>query len=412
MTTLEVTYLPHQPAVFDCPARNVVYVKGRRAGGTMGAVNRLVELAHSRPGSRHLWVDTVQRNIDRYVRRYFLPLLRGTACRWRGESYLLEFEGGAHCDFASAERPELMEGFAYDYIWVNEAGLVLRNEALYYSTLLPMVLESPKAQLFFIGAPKGPGLFERMFRWGSSGDDAEWASFRHPSHVNPKVNARELERLREHMPEAVYRQEILAEFISGEGAVFRGVERIAQAVPQQAPTAGNRYVMGVDLARYGDYTVAWVGCCDTGEAVHCDRFRRLPWNAQVNRLAALARRFGASPVYVDATGVGDPVCEELSRAGVPVERVVLTADRKQNLIDQLAVTIEQERLRIAPHADTVAELNAYTYSAAPSGRPRFSAPTGGHDDCVIALALCLQGMVQGAGEFILGSRMVSSEPTW
>ncbi len=112
MTKVEVQFLPHQVQVFDSAARNVVYVKGRRAGGTLGAVNRLIELAHLHRGSRHIWVDTVQRNIDKYVRRYFLPRLQGTRHCWNQHRRVLQFQSGAYCDFGSAERPEALGGRA------------------------------------------------------------------------------------------------------------------------------------------------------------------------------------------------------------------------------------------------------------------------------------------------------------
>lgn len=409
MPEIEVTFFTHQLPVFDSTARNVVYAKGRRAGGTLGAVNRLVEIAHEQPTSRHLWVDVVQRNIERVLERYFLPLLRGTAFRCNGRERTLRFANGALCDFGSAERPELMEGFGYGFIWVNEAGHVLKDEALYYNTLLPMVLEADQPQLFFIGAPKGPGLFQRMFDWGADPKRQEWVSFRHPSHRNPRLNRAELERMRAHMPEREYRQEILAEFVTGEGAVFRAVEEIATAEPETAPQPGVPYVMGVDLARTGDYTVAWVGRADIRRGVCCERFRGLSWRVQVARIAALARRFGAAPVYVDATGVGDPVCEELRLAGVSVEPVVLTPARKRDLIDGLAVAIEQQRLAIYRHEPTLRELAAYEQVALPSGGVRTAAPAGQHDDCVVALALCQWGMSAWGGELILGSPTVTSE---
>lgn len=106
---MKVSFLEYQPPVFDCPARNVVYVKGRRAGGTVGAVNRLIELAHQRHDSRHLWMDTVHRNIGRYVQRHFFPRLRGTRFKWNGQQHSLSFQTGAYCDFGSMQKPENVE---------------------------------------------------------------------------------------------------------------------------------------------------------------------------------------------------------------------------------------------------------------------------------------------------------------
>lgn len=412
MKTLTVRYLKHQPEVFDCPAQNVVYVKGRRAGGTLGAVTRLIEIAHQQPGSRHLWVDTLHRNIERYVRRYFMPRLKGTLHHWSGTLKTLYFQSEAYCDFGSAERPENIEGFAYDYFWLNEAGIILRDEDLYYRTLLPMAMESPEAKWFFIGSPKGAGLFKKMYEWGQDENKAGWKSFRHPSSVNPMLDKKQLAILSESMPKRAYRQEILAEFVSGEGAVFRGVERIVRAMAEEGPRPGIPYVLGVDLARYRDYSVVWAGRADTRVGVYCDRFHRLPWKSQVERIAGISRKYGSAPIFVDATGVGDPVVEDLRACGLPVVPFILTAPSKRQLIDRLALAIEQEQLAIFPHEQTIRELTEFEYKVLPSGGEQTGAPPGGHDDCVIALALCHWGMGSRDNEIILGSKLVTSEPDW
>jgi hypothetical protein len=409
---LKVSFLPHQPPVFDCPAPNVVYVKGRRAGGTFGAVNRLIEIAHQRPGSRHLWVDTVHRNIDRYLRRYFLPRLKGTGHCWNAGRKELRFQSGALCDFGSAQRPQNIEGFAYDFIWLNEAGIILRDEKLYHHTLLPMLAEADSPKFFAIGTPKGPGLFKRMFEWGQDPENEAWRSFRHASARNPLLNRETLEWQRTQMPERAYRQEIEAEFVEGQGTVFREVERIARARPESQAEPGVPYVLGVDLARYRDYTVIWVGRADVGAGVSCERFNNIPWRSQAERIAGISRRFGDAPLFVDSTGVGDPVAEDLQTGGLPVHPVVLSAPKKRILIDSLALAIEQERLTIIPHEQTVRELLAYEHTLLPSGHSRTAAPPGGHDDCVIALALCHWGMSGGESEFILGSNLVTCDPDW
>jgi phage terminase large subunit-like protein len=371
---------------------------------------RMIQLAHQRPGSRHLWIDTAHRNIDKVFERYVRRALRGTRYQWSAQNKVLRFQGGSYCDFGSAERTDTLEGWAYDVIWVNEAGHVLHDEAIYYNTLLPMALESPDAQFFFVGTPKGPGLFQSMFGWGRDPEREEWMSFHHPSMVNPRLDARELARLREHMPERQYRQEILAEFVTGEGAVFRDVESVATADPESEAEPGVEYVIGVDLARYSDYSVAWVGRPDRHAAVCCDRFHRIPWGLQVARFANLSRRFNDAHLIVDATGVGDPVCEDLRAAGLSVEPVVMTASRKRDLIDALAVGIEQQRLRFAPHEATRAELESYAQTDTPTGQARMGAPPGRHDDCVIALALCHWGMSAPRGGLILGDASLFSEP--
>jgi hypothetical protein len=416
LANLEERYLDHQLEVFrgdendPRTAKHVVYVKGRRAGGTYGAALRLTELAHDGPPTRHLWVDLTRRHIARYVRRYFARLLRGTRWHWDATASTLRFASGSVCDFGSATRPELLEGFGYQYLWINEAGHLLRDEALYFETLLPMVMESPRAQVFLVGTPKGRGLFERMYEWGQDPAlAADWRSFRHASHVNERVDKAWLERMQREMPERVYQQEILARFVDNAGTVFRDVEARADATPEAAPESGAPYVLGVDLARYEDYTVAWVGRSDTSRAVACERWQDLPWPLQVARLTALSRRYGGAPLYVDATGQGDPICAALEGEGLAVYPLVFTTAVKRRLVEHLGIALEQGTLHFVPHEQTLRELRAYRYELTAAGNVR----TRGyreHDDCVMALALCCWGMASRSGrDFILGAPMRSRE---
>ncbi len=402
-------WLPHQDTVFHCAAPNVVYVKGRRAGGTMGAALRVIELCYERPGTHQLWIDTVHRNIGRYVRRYFLPHIPQGEAKWHATGHTLDFANGSLVDFGSVQLRENIEGFGYDALWVNEAGIVLRDDALYYNTLRPMLLDASSAQAFFIGTPKGRGLFQRMYYWGQDLAQPQWRSFRHPSSINPKLNAAMLDELKREMPDGVYRQEILAEFVDDQAQVFRNLERAATAKPEPEPVPHATYVLGVDLARHRDFTAVWVGRLDTRAAVHCERFTGVPWRWQVARIRELSRRYGGAMAVVDATGVGDAVCEQLREAGVPVLEAKFTATLKATMIERLAVALEQETFTFTSHDPTIRELEVFQYRRSPLGGVKLGAPAGQHDDCVIALALCHWAMERPRGGFILGPMMVTHD---
>jgi hypothetical protein len=40
----------------------------------------------------------------------------------------MTFANGSVIDFGSAERPENLEGFSYDFVVLNEAGIILKKE--------------------------------------------------------------------------------------------------------------------------------------------------------------------------------------------------------------------------------------------------------------------------------------------
>lgn len=70
-----------------------------------------------------------------------------------------------------------------------------------------------------------------------------------------------------------------------------------------------------------------------------------------------------------------------------VRGVALSNATKQDLIGGLALAFERGELEILDEPVLLHELQAYGMERLPSGAMRFSAPEGGHDDCVVALAL-------------------------
>lgn len=115
-----------------------------------------------------LWGDTVHGNIDRYFQRYMLPLLiQMPPGSWnfnaqRKELRIINSETSDYTtdkasimDFRSADTPETWEGFGYNFIVLNEAGIILKSTYLYKNAILPMLLDFPDSQLIAIGVPKG-----------------------------------------------------------------------------------------------------------------------------------------------------------------------------------------------------------------------------------------------------------------
>jgi phage FluMu gp28-like protein len=70
-----------------------------------------------------------------------------------------------------------------------------------------------------------------------------------------------------------------------------------------------------------------------------------------------------------------------------VQGVALSNAVKQDLIEGLALAFERGEVEILADAVLSNELQSYQMERLPSGALRFSAPEGGHDDCVVALAL-------------------------
>jgi hypothetical protein len=126
------------------------------------------------------------------------------------------------------------------------------------------------------------------------------------------------------------------------------------------------------------------------EVVFVDRFHRLDWSLQVNRIKAATDRYNHATILVDSTGRGEPVYESLCEAGCRVEPYVFTSRSKAALIDNLSIMFEQSLITL-PRPELwpegIDELESFEYSVTDQGNVRTGAPSGVHDDCVVALAL-------------------------
>ncbi len=242
-----------------------------------------------------------------------------------------------------------------------------------------------------------------------------------------------LQAQREDMGEALYAQEYQAQFVDDFGAVFREEDidaaiatlegvRLERGEVVSEPEDGHPYVIGIDWGRKWDYTV--VAVLDAARSpirlVHLSRWRGTGWETQAVDAARIIARFRPRRVLADGSSIGDPIAEMLTRqidAQMPrrqnrptVERFLFGAESKQALVDRLNVGLSARALCFPPHRTLLAELRGFEYAPGEGSRLKTGARSGGHDDCVIALALAYYAAPDPAGPpaafgILLGSQM-------
>jgi len=236
-TKIELTYTPAQlDMFFNIPAgtKYQVVTKGRRFGATRGAAHAFIEWAIE--GKKLLWGDTINGNIDRYFDRYFLPALNKTniTYNYQRQHKQLTIENG-YIDFRSADRPENWEGFGYDVIFLNEAGIILRNKYLYINAVLPMLMDSSTSLLVAAGVPKGKfdknnddHPFYTIFKAAKNKTPGynllEYSSYDNP--LLPEEEIKELEKEIGRMSPGMVEQEIYGHFVDGISGVLWTPEMI------------------------------------------------------------------------------------------------------------------------------------------------------------------------------------------
>lgn len=389
--SLPIYNFPKQQSIFDSKARIKLAAKGRRFGLTKGAANDYILAALEGKFKKGLWVDVVNSNIDKYIERYFLPhlkLLPSKLWEWRVQKKELHING-AYIDFRSADTPETMEGFGYDKAFINEAGIVLKDEYLWNNAIQPMFWDYPDVQVVIGGTPKGKGKFYELCERGKDPDQKQFEFFTFTSFDNPYINTAAITEDMKNMPERVIKQEIYAQFLDDSGVVFRGFEQVMDATPQQ-PQGGHIYVMGVDLARVQDFTVITVYDRINNKQVYEARFNQLDWGMQKSRIAATSAHYNNALTVIDGTGLGDPIVEDLARMNVPVDPIKFTNEQKKQLIEKMANWIETRKIHMIRTEEKTKEFTNFTYDISEkTGRVMYNAPIGFNDDIVISQALAV-----------------------
>ena len=289
-------------------------------------------------------------------------------------------------EFFTGERLDNLRGRKFHLVIIDEAAFISDLEDGWNNSIRP-TLTDYEGRAVFLSTPRGKNFFYSLFMKQGEND---WQSFKFSTYDNPHINPREIDEARIQLPEVVFNQEYLADPAENSANPFGNafIKRCIKPISAQPIVC-----YGIDLAKSVDFTVV-VGLDNNGNVAYFDRFQ-LDWHNTKETI----KRLPPAPIIVDSTGVGDPILEDLLREGVNIEGLKFTSQSKQQLMEGLASAIQQARIGF-PEGVIVDELDVFEYQFTANG-VRYSAPSGFHDDCVMALALAWQNhnIKRGSGRY-------------
>jgi len=390
-TEIEVRLpMPHakQAAFCNHPAKRKVIIAGRRGGKTTAASilaveallggRRVLEAAPTQDQTSAFW-DACKAALVGMIDQGLVH--KNEALR------LLDMAGGGRIRAKTAWDADSLRGDYADLLILDEYPLM--DPSAWDEVGAPMLLDND-GDAVFIGSPKRKNHAYHHYLRALNDESGRWAAWHFTSMDNPHLSREALAEITADMSAEAYRQEILAEFLEGEGQVIRNVRDCLTAPRDATPEqhAGHRLVMGADWAQTQDRTAFSVVCATCRVEVALDYFRLVEFAAQRDRLRALYDRWQVAHVETEANSIGAPIAEALSREGINLRLFQTTAASKPPLIESLALAFERAECQWLPDELAALELEAYERKVSPqTGRSSYSAPAGGHDDTVMARAL-------------------------
>lgn len=264
-----------------------------------------------------------------------------------------------------------------------------QSEQIWLAIFQPVLMENGGTATF-VFTPKGKNHAWKLLQMAK--DNPLWFTSEKGVKDTQVFSKEELDEIQRNTPSALYAQEYEIAFNEAAGAFFRRI-RLNLYDREESQTEYGDFQLGVDLAKYQDFTVLTPFNLNTFRAYPQDRFNQIDWNLQKARIEATALRYKAR-VKIDATGVGDPIVEDLKTRGLNIseeDAIVFTEKTRMNLLNHLSMLIEQDKIQIPNDEGLLQELEAFQYSLTDLGKIRVSVPEGMHDDRVMSLALAVWG---------------------
>lgn len=408
-------YPKQRDAIFS-PKRYSMIEASTKSGKTVGCLMWLWEQAveNGAPGRQFWWVAPVYgqaliafNRLVSWLPEELIHVRRGAS----GEGLTITFlPNGAVLAFKSGERPDGLYG---EDVWaavIDEASRC--REEVFFA--VRSTLTATRGPIRMIGNVKGrKNWFYKLSRIAEKGDDEAM----HYARINALdavqggvLDLKDIEDAKRVLPAAVF-QELYEALASDDNTNPFGLGFIERAkMPDDDWMRRSRYrigdpltipvAWGWDLARKQDWTVG-VGLNIEREVCRLVRFQHKPWSDVIREIK---HNTAKSAALVDETGVGDPIVEELVKEGDNYQGFTFSQRSKQHLMEELAVTLQQDTRPRYPDGIIGIELESFEYEYTRTG-VIYSVPEGMTDDAVYALALAnkawhrrrsTQGSVGGA----------------
>lgn len=416
MTTVTLPKLTsYQKAVWDflcCTSENVpshysgkvaVIKSVRQSGKSFLAQMLLIAFALTKRCTSAIYEPTLAQARVQFkaIENYF----KGSDIITKANATLLEIEfaNGSVIYFKSTDQSS--RGFTI-------TGLLVLDEAAYLSEpvifeILPLI-NAHNAPLLIISTPFiSDGYYYKMFQKGISSPTDKIKSFdwSKEQEIDRFLTPERKEFYRQTMSRSKYITEVLGEFLSDDGMLFRNIE--ACTTDERIEVTGKLY-LGVDWGSgtEADYTAIAV-INDNGE--QCGLYtinnqspmQQIEWASNI--IKDLSTKATIAKLTCEANSIGAVYIDALKqRIGgkIKINEFVTTNKSKQDLVTTLQLALENKDITLMRDDEQLNQLRSYEAQINPRTKSiSYNGKAGVHDDIVIALMLAYFSYKQRLGTY-------------
>lgn len=203
------------------------------------------------------------------------------------------------------------------------------------------------------------------------------------------LSAENLAEAKNEMPQDLFKQEYYCTFLDNGLGFFKRVDENTYKVEEYQPKELAFYQLGVDLAKYNDFTVISPFNLNDFHLQKQDSFNQMDYNLQKARIENAYLRYNKGRIVIDSTGVGEPIFDDLNARGMNITPFRFNKASRTDLLKNLQILLEQDKIKIPNDDVLITELKSMTYELTATGSTAIKVPDGKHDDRVMSLALAV-----------------------
>ena len=315
----------------------------------------------------------------------------------------IEFANGSVIYFKSTEQSS--RGFTCSGILILDECAYLSEDEIYAT--LPLI-NAHNAPLLIASTPFiSDGYYYKMFTKGVTSPTDKLKSFdwsKEPE-IDRFLTPERKEFYRQTMSRSKYITEVLGEFLSDDGMLFRNIEA---CTTDERPEISGKLYIGIDWGSgtENDYTVLAV-VNDNGEECglyvtnNLSPMQQIDWASAI--IKDLATKATIAKLTCEANSIGAVYIDALKQkigGKIKINEFVNTNKSKQDLVTTLQLALENKDITLMRDDEQLNQLRSYEAQINPRTKTiSYNGKAGVHDDIVIALMLAYYSYKQRLGTY-------------
>lgn len=375
---------PYQKKIIDyCDDNDVKYISivaGRQCGKSF-LMKMLVSKFGLEAKNNIITYVTPTFRLSRLFYKQIVTALKDYIKTENATELRIDFVTGSYVQFFSSESKDSIRGFQSTHLLIDEAAFI--DDQTFQNILFPTLLVKGK-KMILASTPSGSqGFFYQYITNGLNKLD-NYQTVLTNVYENPFVNKDDIEKIKTQIPEKVFRQEYLGEFLDGSGAVFSNYKN---CILKSEAALDGKYFCGIDWGKQHDYTALTI-LNSKRQVIYRYKVTGIEYTKQVEEIVKILDKWKPIITISEENSIGTVVNELLKKAYKgKLKTIQLNNEFKRNMIEELIVAFEQNKIEIDNDDSLMLELQGFTVTYNPSTQTvKYGSKLGGFDDQIISLA--------------------------